>query len=153
MSCWKLKWFIKKSFNIAAARNKSVIVWSIYWTFGLVLKLSSLILVSPFTVDKPHLIKEILGDFARNELVALLQNLFYRLCPHELAQPGGGVVEEGGPGGGESLPSHIEDDGTSRLSHLPVFPPAVQPTEVQPQLVLEWLSWRWHSRNPRDVHF
>ena len=81
-------------------------------------------------------------NFTRDKFITLLQYLLYGLGPHELAQPGGGVVEESGPGGGESLPSHIEDDGTSRLSHLPVFPPAVQPTEVQPQLVLEWLSWR-----------
>ena len=82
----------------------------------------------------------------RDKFITLLQYLLYGLRPHQFAQPGGGVVEEGGPGGGEPLAAHIKDHHVSWLPrlllHLPI---AVNTAEVQGHPLLESVTWSWHS--------
>ena len=76
----------------------------------------------------------------RDKFITLLQYLLYGLRPHELAQPGGGVVEEGGPGGGEPLASHVEDHNVPRLSRLLLCLLAVETSQVQTHPVAESFS-------------
>ena len=84
-------------------------------------------------------------NVTRDKLITLLQYLLDGLRPHELAQPGGGVVEEGGPGGGEPLASHVEDHNVPRLPRLLLHLLAVHTAQVQAYPVTEPLTWSWHS--------
>ena len=82
----------------------------------------------------------------RYELIALLQYLLDGLRPHQLAQPGGGGVEEGGPGGGEPLTAHVKDHDVPRLPRLLLHLLTAADTEVQAHLLSEPVTLSWHSQ-------
>ena len=85
-------------------------------------------------------------NVTRDKFITLLQYLLYGLGPHELAQPGGGVVEEGGPGGGEPLTAHVKDHDVSRLPRLLLHLLTAADTEVQAHLLSEPVTLSWHSQ-------
>ena len=84
-------------------------------------------------------------NVTRDKFITLLQYLLYGLRPHELAQPGGGVVEEGGPGGGEPLAPHVQDHHIPRLPRLLRHLLAVETSQVQAHRGAEALTWSCHS--------